>query len=72
MYQEHGGELSFATDTWTSSNHTAFVAVTVHLIYNEKPLAMVLDVVELAMMHYSQTARNILYQNIVNIRPTVV
>jgi hypothetical protein len=38
--------LSFATDAWTSPNHKAFVAVSIHLEIKGKPLAMVLDVVE--------------------------
>jgi hypothetical protein len=35
-------------DAWTSPNHRAFVAVTVHLECNGEPLCLVLDVVEVA------------------------
>jgi hypothetical protein len=46
--KEYDGQLNFATDAWTSPNHMAFVALTVHLERNGKPLSMVLDVVEVA------------------------
>ncbi|KAI0716611.1 hypothetical protein C8Q76DRAFT_617562 [Earliella scabrosa] len=46
MLQEYSGKLSFATDAWTSPNHRAFVAVTVHLEHNGEPLCMLLDLVE--------------------------
>jgi hypothetical protein len=31
ILHNHPGKLSFATDTWTSPNHKAFIVVTVHL-----------------------------------------
>jgi hypothetical protein len=43
--------LSFGTDTWTSPNHKAFVAFTVHLEDNREPLAMLLDIVEVPKSH---------------------
>jgi len=43
------GKLSFATDAWTSPNHKAFVAITVHLEHEGKPL--LLDLVEVPMSH---------------------
>ena len=46
--KEYDGELNFATDAWTSPNHRAFVALTVHLEQRGQPLCMVLDVVEVA------------------------
>lgn len=46
MLQEYEGELSFATDAWTSPNHRAFIAVTVHFVLNEEPIAMLLDLLE--------------------------
>lgn len=49
--QEYDGRLSFATDAWTSPNHYAYVAVTVHLEMNGLPISIVLDVVELAESH---------------------
>lgn len=46
--QDHPGKLSFATDAWTSPNHRAFVAITVHLEHNGHSLRMLLDIVEVA------------------------
>jgi hypothetical protein len=46
--KKYDGELNFATDAWTSPNHKAFVALTVHLEKNGEPLCMVLDVIEVA------------------------
>ncbi|KAF8257333.1 hypothetical protein EI94DRAFT_1558922, partial [Lactarius quietus] len=46
MLQEYDGKLSFATDAWTSPNHKAYVAVTIHLEREGKALLMLLDVVE--------------------------
>jgi hypothetical protein len=49
--QEHEGALSFATDAWTSPNHKAFIAVTVHFENNGDPVCMLLDIVEVAKSH---------------------
>src|SRR5438552_4035039 len=38
MLQEHDGDLNFATDAWTSPNHKAFVAVTVHFEIDRVPM----------------------------------
>ena len=43
--------MSFVTDAWTSPNHKAFVAFTVHLEDNGSPLAMLLDIVEVPKSH---------------------
>ena len=43
--------MSFATDAWTSPNHKAYVAITVHLEQNGEPLAMLLDLVEVPKSH---------------------
>jgi len=43
--------LSFATDAWTSPNQRAFVAITVHLEHQGEPIAMLLDIVEVAKSH---------------------
>ncbi|KAG2085568.1 uncharacterized protein F5147DRAFT_588936, partial [Suillus discolor] len=48
MLQEYDGQLNFATDAWTSPNHKAFIAVSVHLEHEGKPLVMILDIVEVA------------------------
>ena len=49
--QEHKGALNFATDAWTSPNHKAYVAVTVHFKNEGVPVSMLLDIVELAQSH---------------------
>ncbi|KAJ2974858.1 hypothetical protein NUW54_g11827 [Trametes sanguinea] len=46
LLREYDGALSFATDTWTSPNHRAFIAVTVHFVLNEEPVSMLLDLLE--------------------------
>jgi hypothetical protein len=51
MLQEHEGKLNFATDAWTSPNHKAFIAVTVHFEIGGKPMSMLLDMIEVAMAH---------------------
>lgn len=51
--QTYDGQLSFATDAWTSPNHRSYVALTVHLAHEGKPLSFILDVVEVAMVHYT-------------------
>jgi hypothetical protein len=43
--------LSFATDAWTSPNHKASVAVTVHFKDNGILTCMLLDIVEVATLH---------------------
>jgi hypothetical protein len=56
--QEHDGKLNFATDAWTSPNHKAFVAVSVHFEHNGEPVSMVLDVVEVAKVSIHLQIRN--------------
>jgi hypothetical protein len=51
MLQEHNGALNFATDMWTSLNHRAYVAVTVHFEKNGVPICMILNIVEVEMSH---------------------
>jgi hypothetical protein len=51
MLQEHDGALSFATEAWISPNHKAYVAVTVHFKWDGVLVAMLLDLVEVAMSH---------------------
>jgi hypothetical protein len=52
--KEYEGSLSFATDAWTSPNHKAFVAVSVHFEHKGKPMCIILDVVEVAQVRHSQ------------------
>jgi hypothetical protein len=43
--------LNFATDAWSSPNHRAFVAFTVHFEQDGVPLSFLLDFVELPRSH---------------------
>jgi len=43
--------LSYATDAWTSPNHRAYVAVSVHFEKDGVPVSMLLDIVEVARSH---------------------
>jgi hypothetical protein len=54
-HQEHEGTLSFATDAWTSPNHKAYVAVTVHFEKEGEPVSMLLDMVQVAESHAGLT-----------------
>ena len=49
--QEHNGSMSFATDAWTSPNHKAYVAVTVHFENAGVPISMLLDLLEVPHSH---------------------
>ena len=46
--QEYEGAINFATDAWTSPNHKAYVAFTIHFEHEGTPIMMLLDLVELA------------------------
>jgi hypothetical protein len=48
IFQDYPGRLHFATDAWTSPNHRAFVAWTVHLEHDGHMLTFLLDVMEVA------------------------
>lgn len=43
--------MNFATDAWTSPNHKAYVAFTVHFAHEGAPVSMLLDLVEVAESH---------------------
>ncbi|TFY74982.1 hypothetical protein EWM64_g9031 [Hericium alpestre] len=49
--QEYNGDLNFATDAWSSPNHHAFIALTVHLLLNGEPISILLDFVEVVESH---------------------
>ena len=52
--QGYGGKISFATDAWTSPNHTAYVAMTAHLEAKGEPISIVLDIIEVAkVLHHA-------------------
>lgn len=46
LLREYDGRLSFTTDAWTSPNHRAFVAISVHFVLRGEPISMLLDLVE--------------------------
>lgn len=43
--------LNFATDVWTSPNHKAYIAITIHFEREGVPISMLLDLVEVAELH---------------------
>ena len=51
LLQDHPGRIHIATDAWTSTNHQAFVAWTVHLEHEGCMLAFLLDIVEVPESH---------------------
>ena len=51
LLQEYERQLNFAMDVWTSPNHKAFVAFTVHFAHEGTPISMLLDLVEVAKSH---------------------
>ncbi|KAG2120772.1 uncharacterized protein F5147DRAFT_741689 [Suillus discolor] len=55
MIKGYPGKVNFTTDGWTSPNHRAFVAVSVHLKLNGKPLTLPLDIIEVAKLIESQS-----------------
>ncbi|KAI0074146.1 hypothetical protein K474DRAFT_1601966, partial [Panus rudis PR-1116 ss-1] len=54
------GELNFAADCWTSPNHRAFCAISVHLTHNREKLRLLLDVVEVPVSHSGQNLANVM------------
>jgi hypothetical protein len=56
ILHEYPGRLHFATDAWTSPNHRAFVAWTVHLQHEGHMLCFLLDIVEVPEVrhHYAK------------------
>ena len=49
--QEHEGDLNYTTNVWTSPNHKAYMAVSVHFKDKSVPVTMLLDTVEVAQLH---------------------
>ena len=43
--------MNFATDAWTSPNHKAYIAVTVHFENAGVPILMLLDLLEVPCSH---------------------
>ena len=52
LSKDHPGRLHFATDTWTSPNHRAFAAWTVHLEHNGRMFSFLLDIIEVPEVRY--------------------
>jgi hypothetical protein len=44
--QAFDGQVHFATDAWTSPNHHAYVAFTVHFLKDNQPFSLLLNFVE--------------------------
>ena len=51
LLQDHLGHLYFATDAWTSMNHHAFIALTVHLEHEGTMLAFLLNIIKVPESH---------------------
>lgn len=51
LLKEYDGNLNFATDAWTSPNHRAFIAVTVHFETKGVPNSLLLDIMEVPVSH---------------------
>jgi hypothetical protein len=51
LLRDHPGHVHFASDAWTSTNHHAFVAWTVHLEHDGTMLAFLLDIIEVPESH---------------------
>jgi len=49
--KEYKGRINFMMDVWSSPNHQAFVAFSVHLEHNGVSLTFPLDVVKVAKVH---------------------
>jgi hypothetical protein len=58
LLQEYPGRLHFATDAWTSPNHRAFVAWTVHMEHEGQMVTFLLDIVEVPESHTGQALAN--------------
>lgn len=58
--QEYPGCLSFTTDAWTSPNHRAYVAVSVHLEKKGVPFSMILDIIEVAEVRLYLPAKSLI------------
>ena len=43
--------MNFVTDAWTSPNHKAYMAFTVHFAHEGEPISMLLDLVEVVKSH---------------------
>ncbi|KAI0245055.1 hypothetical protein BJV78DRAFT_1142019, partial [Lactifluus subvellereus] len=52
LLQEYNGRLHFTMDAWTSLNHCAFIAWTVHLSHSGEMLSFLLDIDELSEVRH--------------------
>ena len=60
MSKAYNGYLNFTTDTWTSLNGRALVALNVHFEENGVAVALLLDIVELAQSHSGANLMHVL------------
>jgi hypothetical protein len=51
LLQDYPGRIHLGTDAWTSTNHRALVAWTVHLEHEGCMMAFLLDIVEVPESH---------------------
>jgi hypothetical protein len=51
ILEDYEGDISFATDAWTSPNHYAYVALTAHLQAQGQLLSIILNIVEVPKVH---------------------
>ncbi|KAF9038032.1 hypothetical protein BJ165DRAFT_1416792 [Panaeolus papilionaceus] len=63
ILKKYTGHLHFATDAWTSPNHRAFVAITVHFEHEGKPIVLLLDVIEVSESHTGEALADVFHVN---------
>jgi len=51
VQQEFDGKLNFATYTWLSQNHKAYIMFTVYLENHGKPMSMLLNIGKVTQLH---------------------
>ncbi|KAG6804729.1 hypothetical protein H0H92_002843, partial [Tricholoma furcatifolium] len=66
LLREHEGHVHFATDAWTSPNHRAMVAWTVHLHHQGHILVFLLDVLEVPESHTGATLAAAFHRMLIN------
>ena len=66
LLKEHPGRVHIASDAWSSPNHRAFIAWTVHLEHEGQMLAFLLDMVEIPeVMSYAVTVCQSTYLSLI-------
>ncbi|KAI0070512.1 hypothetical protein K474DRAFT_1608564, partial [Panus rudis PR-1116 ss-1] len=62
LLKDFDGDLSFDCDCWSSPNHRAFAAITVHLHVKGEPLRFLLDLVEVPFSHTGENLAEMFHQ----------